>query len=175
LEKVKVFEYNKIVKREYKELIEKIFKEVKKYYKKNLVSFIVFGSVAKGKTSPYSDIDLLIICENLPSGRRRRIIEFIENIEKKLEKDIKKLRKKNIFTEISPIIKTRKEILKGSLIFLEMIYDAFIIYDKNNFFKNYLKNLENKIKEYGAKKVYKKGGYYWVIKENVNIKEGVEL
>jgi len=175
LEKDKVFKYNKSMKKEYKELIEKIFKEVKRHYKKNLISFVVFGSVAREKTSPFSDIDLLIICENLPYNRTKRIIEFIENIEKKLENDIKKLREKNIFTEISPIIKTKEEVFKGSLIFLEMIFDALIIYDKNNFFKNYLKVLEEKIKEYGAKKVYKKGGYYWIIKENVNIKEGVEL
>jgi len=163
------------MKKEYRDLIEKIFKEVKKFYGKNLVSFVIFGSVAKETTSPYSDIDLLIISKNLPDGRTKRVIEFIENIEKKVEKDIKKLRKKEIFTELSPVIKKPEEVKTGSFLFLDMIEDAIIYYDKNEFFRNYLNTLKEKLKRYGAKKVYKKGGYYWVIKEDFNIKEGIEI
>jgi predicted nucleotidyltransferase len=163
------------MKKEYRDLIKKIFKEVKKYYGKNLVSFVIFGSVAKETTSPYSDIDLLIISKNLPDGRTKRVIEFIENIEKKVEKDIKKLRKKEIFTELSPVIKKPEEVKTGSFLFLDMIEDAIIYYDRNEFFRNYLNTLKEKLKRYGAKKVYKKGGYYWVIKEDFNIKEGIEI
>jgi predicted nucleotidyltransferase len=163
------------MKKEYRDLIEKIFKEVKKFYGKNLVSFVIFGSVAKETTSPYSDIDLLIISKNLPDGRTKRVIEFIENIEKKVEKDIKKLRKEEIFTELSPLIKKPEEVKTGSFLFLDMIEDAIIYYDKNEFFRNYLNTLKEKLKRYGAKKVYKKGGYYWVIKEDFNIKEGIEI
>jgi len=163
------------MKKEYRDLIKKIFKEVKKFYGENLVSFVIFGSVAKETTSPYSDIDLLIVSKNLPDGRAKRVIEFIENIEKKVEKDVKKLRKKEIFTELSPIIKKPEEIKTGSFLFLDMIEDAIIYYDKNEFFRNYLNTLKEKLKRYGAKKIYKKGGYYWVIKENFNIKEGIEI
>jgi predicted nucleotidyltransferase len=163
------------MKKEYRELIKKIFKEVKKYYGKNLVSFVIFGSVAKETTSPYSDIDLLIISKNLADGRAKRVLEFIENIEKKVEKDVKKLRKKKIFAELSPIIKKPEEVKTGSFLFLDMIEDAIIYYDRNKFFRNYLNALKEKLKRWGAKKVYKKGGYYWVIKENFNIKEGVEI
>jgi predicted nucleotidyltransferase len=163
------------MKKEYRDLIKKIFKEVKKYYGKNLVSFVIFGSVAKETTSPYSDIDLLIISKNLADGRAKRVLEFIENIEKKVEKDVKKLRKKKISAELSPIIKKPEEVKTGSFLFLDMIEDAIIYYDRNKFFRNYLNALKEKLKRYGAKKVYKKGGYYWVIKENFNIKEGVEI
>ncbi|MCS7180281.1 MAG: nucleotidyltransferase domain-containing protein, partial [bacterium] len=41
----------------YKDLIENIYEKVKKFYKDNLVSFVIFGSVARGTTNPYSDID----------------------------------------------------------------------------------------------------------------------
>ncbi|MEM7819044.1 MAG: hypothetical protein QW403_02795 [Candidatus Aenigmatarchaeota archaeon] len=56
-----------------------------------------------------------------------------------------------------------------------MIEDVKIIYDKNDFFKNFLDQLKNKLKKYGAKKVYKKGAYYWIIKEKVDIKEEIEI
>jgi predicted nucleotidyltransferase len=163
------------MKKEYEDLIKKVFKEAKKYYGENLVSFAIFGSVARGTSSPYSDIDLIIISENLPSGRTKRINEFIENIEIKIEGKIKEMKKKGIFTALSPIIKTPEEVKKGSFLFLDMIEDSIILYDRDNFFKNYLMELKEKLKKYGAKKIYKKGGYYWIIKKDFNLKEGIEI
>jgi len=63
----------------------------------------------------------------------------------------------------------------GSFLFLDMIEDAVILYDRNNFFRNYLSELKGKLKKYGAKKIYKKGGYYWILKNKIDIKKGVEL
>ncbi|MEN3046969.1 MAG: hypothetical protein ABDH49_08370 [Candidatus Hydrothermales bacterium] len=56
-----------------------------------------------------------------------------------------------------------------------MIKDSVILFDKNIFFENYSEKLCNKLKEYGAKKIYKKGGYYWIIKEDVDVKSGVKI
>jgi hypothetical protein len=44
----------------------------------------------------------------------------------------------------------------GSFLFLDMIEDAVILYDRNDFFRNYLSELKRKLKKYGAKKIYKK-------------------
>ncbi|MEN3045132.1 MAG: nucleotidyltransferase domain-containing protein [Candidatus Hydrothermales bacterium] len=163
------------LKEPYRSIIKEIFKNVKNFYKKNLISFVVFGSVAKNKTNPFSDIDLLIICENLPKGRTKRILDFMKNIERPLKEKLKKLREKNYFIEISPIIKKPNEVEYGGFIYLDMIDDSIILFDKNKFFKNYLEKLSNKLKEYGAKKIYKKGGYYWIIKKDVDVKIGVEI
>lgn len=163
------------MKKPYRELIKDIFDNAKKFYKKNLVSLVFFGSVARGKANPYSDIDILIISENLPDGRTKRISDFIEKIEKPLKEKIKNLRKEGYFIEISPIIKKPEEVKSGGFIYLDMIEDAKIIYDRNNFFKGFLKQLNKKLKEYGAKKVYRKGSYYWIIKEKLDGKEGIEI
>jgi predicted nucleotidyltransferase len=163
------------MKKEYTKLVQKVFQKTKEYYKEDLISFVVFGSYAKDTLSPYSDIDILIITKKQPKSRPKRIINFINKVEKKLEKYIESLRKKNIFVEISPIIKTQEEVEYGSFLFLDMIQDSIILYDKDNFFKEYLDSLDKKLKEYGSKKVFKKGGYYWIIKENVNPKEGINL
>jgi predicted nucleotidyltransferase len=163
------------MKKEYTKLVQKVFQKAKEYYKEDLISFVVFGSYAKDTLSPNSDIDILIITKKQPKSRTKRIINFINNVEKKLEKYIESLRKKNIFVEISPIIKTQEEVEYGSFLFLDMIQDSIILYDRDNFFKEYLDSLDKKLKEYGSKKVFKKGGYYWIIKENVNPKEGINL
>lgn len=163
------------MKKPYQDLINEIYKKCQKFYNSYLVSFVIFGSVAREKTNPYSDIEILIISDNLPTGRRKRILDFLENIELPLKNKIKQYQKEGYYIEISPVIKTPKEVQLGSFLYLDIIEEGKILYDKDNFFKNYLKLLKNKLKKYGAKKIYKKGGYYWVLKEKLQLKDEIKL
>ncbi len=96
---------------------------------------------------------------------------FYENIEKKIESEIKEYEKYNINTYISSIIRSKEEIKYGSPLYIEMILVAKIIYDKDNFFRDYFKKLENKLNKL---KSSKKNGY-WIYKERVNKNEDVEI
>jgi predicted nucleotidyltransferase len=51
-------------------------KEVESYYADRLVSIVFFGSAARGTQNNNSDVDLLIVAEDLPSGRLKRVKEF---------------------------------------------------------------------------------------------------
>jgi len=86
----------------------------------------------------------------------KRMKIFYENVEKKIENEIKNYEKYNINTYISPIIRSKEEVKYGSPLYIEMILGVKIIYDKDNFFKNYLKRLENKLNKL---KSSKKNGY----------------
>ncbi len=127
----------------YKKNFYKILKELShrslKYYKDRLVSFVVFGSVAKDSFTPESDIDLIIILEKT-KGRYEDYIEYSENIEDKL-KTLKELKKNHIYIRINPIFKN-----KNSLNFhLSYLWDNsfLILYDKDNFFLNFAEELKN--------------------------------
>ena len=54
--------------------------------------------------------------------------------------------------------------LQGSFLFLDMIDDAKILFDRNGFFETYLKRLKSQLDGYGAIKVKWKGGWYWNLK-----------
>lgn len=153
-----------MLKEKFDEIIKLIFEKSKEYYKDNLVSFVIYGSCGRGKPTNESDIDLLIILEKAPDGRLKRNLEFYENIEKELENEIKKLKNYGIDTYISPLIKTKEEVLFGSPLFYEMTLGVKVLYDKENFFKTFLKNLKKKIKESGSKKV--KG--HWIHKDVID-------
>lgn len=45
-------------------------------YGDRLLSVAVFGSVVRGTMRPVSDIDLLLVVEDLPNGRMPRVHEF---------------------------------------------------------------------------------------------------
>ena len=62
-------------KESYQRLLEKVLKLAEAYYKDRLISFVLFGSVARDSFRPDSDIDILIVAEPLPQGRIRRVEE----------------------------------------------------------------------------------------------------
>jgi predicted nucleotidyltransferase len=95
-------------------LANSILDGARKMYGADLVSFAVFGSVARGTARPDSDIDILIVAKNLPDGRMNRIRDFTRN-----EGLIRKPPElKNTF--ISPVIKTPDEVKLGSPLFWDM-------------------------------------------------------
>ena len=55
-----------------KSLAEKYAQLAKKHLGANLISVALFGSVARGEATSQSDIDLLIVCKNLPKGMFKR-------------------------------------------------------------------------------------------------------
>lgn len=58
---------------------------------------------------------------------------------------------------------------------MDMIDDARILYDKNNFFKNFLGRLRIRLEKLGAKKISRGGAWYWVLKEDYKIGEVFEI
>lgn len=145
----------------YKELLDRILYELKGFFKVNLVSVVLYGSVARGDFGGGSDIDILIVCEDLPGERLKRQHIFTE-IEKEIQDEFKCL--------IMPILRTREEVAKISPLYLDMIDDAIILYDKDNFFKDILRRLREDLEKIGAEKVYIGKKWYWDLKPDY--KEG---
>ncbi len=163
-----------MLKEKFKELQQKLLKESKSFYGDNLVSFIVFGSVARETFRFNSDIDILIIAENLPDGRMKRVKQFLA-VEEKTEPFLESLEKQGIHTYISPVFKTPDEVKKGSPLFLDMVEDALILYDKNEFFTQWLKKFKERLKKLGAKRVWRGNMWYWVLKPDYKPGEVIEL
>jgi len=155
-------------------IIDLLVKEVKNFYKDRLITLVIFGSVGRDSFRPDSDIDFLIIADDLPRGRMARINEFLK-VEKKIEPLINSLKKQGINTYLSPVIKQKDEVLMGSPLFLDMVDDAKILYDKDNFFRDYLLNFKEKLNELGAQKIYKGGAWYWVLSKDYREGEVIEI
>lgn len=163
-----------MLREKFEELINKLTEEAKKYYGERLVAIVLFGSVARKTQRNDSDIDILLVVKDLPKGRLRRTEEFMK-IEEKLEEDLKRLRKEGIYTLISPIIKTPEEVKKGGLFFLDFVFDAVILFDKENFFERFLTNFKEKLKHLGAERYTFGNAWYWVIKPELKSGEDIEL
>ncbi|MGB9720641.1 MAG: nucleotidyltransferase domain-containing protein [bacterium] len=158
----------------FEKLIPKLKKAVMNCYGERLVSLVLYGSVGRKTPNYDSDIDMLIITEHPPKGRMRRVREF-ENVEKELRDELLKLHNRRIYLSLSPIIKSREEVLLGSPLFLDMIDDSIILYDRKNFFKDYLQAFKKRLENLGAKRINLGGYWYWILKSDYKPGEVFEI
>jgi len=163
-----------VIKEPYATLLNNMLKIMKEELKDDLISVVVYGSVARGDNRNDSDVDLLIIMKNLPKDSMlKRIRLFETKVEDKLNLD--EYWKMGYYISLSPVLKTPEEAEKFSPLYLDMVYDAVILYDRNYFFTRILQKLRDRLKELGAERVRMGKKWYWVLKKDSRFGETVEL
>ena len=142
--------------------IEKFVSDLKTYYKERLVSIVLFGSIARGEAKPESDIDMLIVAKDLSIDYLTRIEELIKNVK--------------YGAEIQPIIFDVKEASICRPLYLDILDEGKILYDKNDFIKGIFDKMRKRLKELGAVKIkLEDGSWYWKIKPDIKYGEIVEI
>lgn len=159
-------------------VLKNLTTEFTNYLKENLaerlVSVVLFGSVAREEAVPVSDIDLLIVVENPPPGRRARL-ELLDEADRRLEPKLKELEESGIYTDFTPIIKSRDEATKFSPLYLDMVEDALILHDQDDFFAQILAELRLKLSLLKAKRLKQGQVRYWDLKPDLTPGEEFEL
>jgi predicted nucleotidyltransferase len=143
-------------------------------YGERLLSAAVFGSVARGTMRPDSDVDLLLVVEHLPNGRMPRMREF-EAVERRLEPLLAEAARHGVHTTLSPIFKTPRELEYGSPLFLDMTNEVLILHDRAGILQDYLDRLRARLRALGAQRIDKGGGYYWLLKPDLEPGEDFTL
>jgi len=120
-------------------VLDEFLKKCKEKFGDNLISIILFGSYARETATEYSDVDLLVIAKNLPKRRIDRhkvlrdiVLEFIYKYG----------------INISPILIEPRDLSPKDInpLICGILTGYKIIYDKNNFWKNYLERIKPVIK-----------------------------
>lgn len=155
---------------DYKQILNKFKQKLLARFKDELISLVLFGSVARGTARKESDIDILIILKDAPDSYYDRLKPVID-IELELRNDIE-----GMPPVFSNIILTLDEAKQNRNIFLDMIDDSIFLYDTNDFFKNRLLELKNRLDQLGSKKVILDDDtWYWNLKPDIVAGEVIEL
>lgn len=163
-----------MLKEAFDDLLAKLLSAIQDTYRKRLVTVAVFGSVARGVMRHDSDVDLLIVAQDLPRGRPNRMKEFAA-VEQALEPDLRRLLTTGIQTTLAPVFKTPEEAQAGSPLFLDMVEDARLLYDRDDFFGQRLARLRGRLAELGAKRIWRGNAWYWDLKPDYQPGEVFEL
>lgn len=144
-------------------------------YGQNLVTAAIFGSWARGAATPVSDIDVLIVAERLPPGRRNRMAGFGAVDVSTLPIRRQLWGQSGPIPELSPVLKTPEEVQECSPLFLDMTDWCEILWDRDRFFADFLDALKKRMNLLGSVRRRSKGGYYWEYKPEIRPSEVVEL
>ncbi|MEM1678434.1 MAG: nucleotidyltransferase domain-containing protein [Ignisphaera sp.] len=158
----------------YASLLHRLLSVAMERFGDRLISFVVYGSVARCEAGRDSDIDVFMVVEDPPRGRFRRQELFME-VEESVEEEVEELRSQGYNIDFSPIIKSVEEAQRISPLYLDMVEDAVILYDRGNFFSNILNRLRERLRELGAERVRLGRRWYWRLKKDYRFGEVIEL
>jgi predicted nucleotidyltransferase len=162
----------------FREHVERLLAEVTvaagRHYGGRLVSVVVFGSMGRGTPRPDSDLDLLIVAEDLPRGRMARVHDFAP-VEAAVQQRLAEGRQAGFFTECSPVFKTPDEVRAGSPLFLDMVEDARILHDRDGFFAGAMDRLRARLAALGARRIWRGNAWFWDLKPDYRPGEVFEL
>lgn len=161
---------------EYRELGEDYAEAVKAFFGGRLVSICFFGSTARDEASIDSDIDVLVVAEDLPRDIGSRVRETNRIHESVRTGEVyRRLRSAGRSAFISDIYLTREETRSHPPILLDVADHGVIVYDRDGFLAGVLEDIRKRLRQLGARKVAAKKGHYWVLKPDARPTEVVEI
>ncbi|MEM2122401.1 MAG: nucleotidyltransferase domain-containing protein [Candidatus Bathyarchaeia archaeon] len=121
-----------------------------------VAGLILFGSAARRESDGRSDLDLLILWEGVDLPLRQRYGMFYKLASRyfKVGKGLTVLD-----VEYARFINLKR----ANPLFLNIISDAVVLYDKHGKLDSFISEARRKIAETGLKKVMKGRFYYWVL------------
>ena len=143
--------------------IEQVVSAVRLTYGDNLVSLAVFGSVARQTARPDSDLDLFLVVEHLPRGRRSRLATF-DPVERTLMPGMAALAATGITVELSPVLRTPEDLRTASPLLLDLTEDAVMLVDRDGMLAGALADLQRRLQRLGSRRVWIGTHWYWDLK-----------
>jgi len=137
----------------YANLLLKIFVVLKEKFGQDLVSFGVYGSVARNRAKKDSDLDLFLVFKEIQGTIGERL-DILSNIERNevIKNEILFLNEKAYFPRISYCPLNESE-LKMSFFTIDIAFDMKVFYDINNL-KSFLEKIYRKIDERKIERKY---------------------
>ena len=161
---------------EYRSLLDGFVSFIQEAVGDHVVSVVLYGSVARGKARPESDIDLLIILKEASPVYWQRLQPLIPILRQLRRHSCwKDLEAQGLFPSLSVLVLSQEEAKQNRFLYLEMIEEARILVDRGGFFQSRLHALQLRLQELGARKVQRDGTWYWDLKPNLKPGEVVTL
>jgi len=151
----------------YAPLLKRYCEILCEYFKERIVGILLFGSIARGDWNRASDIDLLIVVRDWkkPVWERGRELLILRNQLRQTEEY-----RKVMAEGYTPIIQhyplDMAEAQRTHRVYIDASIDGLILYEKDHFLTNLLKNLQGRLMEKGARRVVNPNRvFYWVLKD----------
>ncbi|MCX9074347.1 MAG: nucleotidyltransferase domain-containing protein [Candidatus Methanoperedens sp.] len=159
----------------YQPLLAKLLDLIKDNYENRLISLILYGSVSRGTAKKDSDVDIILVVENLSYTEAMNRFLLVEDRLKESTEYLS-IKSTGYSPEVKPIIFSREEASESRYIFLDVVNDGIILHDKNAFFKQRLEKLRKRLRDLESKRITREdGSWYWILAPNIKFGESFEI
>lgn len=135
-----------------------------------LVSLVLFGSLARGEARDASDIDLMVVADGFPqslAARRRLLLDEWTRV---------RAAKGLASVEWNLVTKTPDEAQYHSPLYLDMVEDARLLFDRDGFFAAVLESMRSRMHALGSRRVYLPDrSWYWDLKPDFRFGDVVDI
>ena len=148
---------------------------LKEELNEDLISLIIYGSVARSTWNRESDVDVLLIVSNnyFNQFNEDKISEITINFYNKCREG--SMYDNYINHSIQILTLSINDLDKFRTLFYDIAVDGIIIYDTNNIGLNLLMKYRNRIEKMGLKRIFlNKNDFYWERKD-IEFGELIEL
>lgn len=135
-------------------------------YGSRLRGVVTFGSVARHRTRPDSDIDLLVVAAPLPQGRLARMDEF-DAAERLVAAALEGARRRGVTTRLSPIVRTPEELDQSGFLLFDIACDGEVHVDHDGCVGAHLQRVRDGLVRRGARRYSASGARYWMLDPGV--------
>lgn len=146
---------------QYVQLIHDAFRVLRE--RLGIVSFCVYGSVARGEAKPLSDLDILLVSDEFRGSLASRI-DSLSFVDAETRGEVDFLRSDGYITSLSLLPLRKEEAEAAPAILLDLTVNSKILYDENDFLKGILVKLRAGLELAGARRISTKDGWYWDLK-----------
>ena len=161
---------------DYAPLIDELARRLERTFDRRLVSVVIYGSVARGTARPESDLDVLVVADDLPESYYERLDRVLPIVmELRATPAWQQLVARGITPFPSLLVLSRAEARKPRLLYLDMLDEARLVIDRQGFFAAQLEALRRRLSELGARKVRRDGAWYWDLKPDLRLGEALWL
>ena len=161
---------------QYKALLDTFVQLVREALGDQVVSIVLYGSVARRTARPDSDVDLLVILDHPSPQYWKRLRPFLP-ILRGLRTDPcwKKLKEQGFTPSLGLLVLSLPEARVNRYLYLDMVEEAQILVDQRDFFRHKLEIIRQRIHELGARKIKHNGDWYWDLKPDLKPGETIVL
>ena len=143
----------RVRQREYLPLIVALSARVLEWLDGSLVSMAIYGSVARGEAKPNSDLDALVVSEDFPKSYSKRVEAAVGVLEPLKHLKLWLWRNKGIYCNTDLLMLTKAEASLAQPIYLDMVFDSVIVYDRGGFLSSVFERLGHKLRAVGAERI----------------------
>lgn len=164
--------------RTYRQIAEDFARLLERELGEQLVSVVLYGSVARGKAQRGSDIDMLVVVD-APSPEEERLVQKrIGDLVFEFDHSglMGELLQQGHLVDLEYRLYTKEEAQRTHLFYLDLTQDAILLVDRDGFFAAKLEQVRQRMQELGTRRVYFEDGcWYWELKPGMQPGEVVEL